>query len=64
LAAEATYARERVALYRARIYGSRMTSPARMRELERAADLASQRLQRFHATPDPSPSPSPPTPPD
>jgi hypothetical protein len=46
LAAEARYARERVELYRAKMYGQRPTSPARMRELERTADGAEERLRR------------------
>jgi hypothetical protein len=46
LAADARYSRERADLYRAKMYGSRPTSPARMRELERAAEGAEQRLRR------------------
>jgi hypothetical protein len=46
LAAEARYARQRVDLYRAKMYGARPTSPARMRELERVADGAEERLRR------------------
>jgi hypothetical protein len=49
LAAEARYARERADLYRAKVYGSRPTSPSRMRELERAAEGAEERLQRARA---------------
>jgi hypothetical protein len=49
LAAEARYARERADLYRAKMYGSRPTSPSRMRELERAADGAEERVQRARA---------------
>jgi len=45
LEAEARYARERADLYRAKSYGSRPTSPARMRELVRAADGAEERLR-------------------
>ncbi len=44
LRAEARFARERLDLYRARAYGGRPTSPVRMRELERARDLADERL--------------------
>ena len=46
LAAEARYARERFDLYRARVIsGSAMaTSPARLRELERTATAAQERL--------------------
>jgi hypothetical protein len=46
LAAEARYARERLDLYRAKMYGPRPTSPARMRELERTAEGAEERLRR------------------
>ncbi len=45
LRAAARFHRERLDLYRARAYGgSRPTSPARMRELERARELADERL--------------------
>ena len=46
LAAEARYHRDRFQLYRARVIsGSRVaTSPARLRELERTATAAEQRL--------------------
>lgn len=53
LAAEATYARERYDLYKARAYGPRMTSPARMRELERGVELADLRLRRAQEAPGP-----------
>jgi hypothetical protein len=46
LAAEARYARERLDLYRAKMYGPRPTSATRMRELERAAEGAEERLRR------------------
>jgi hypothetical protein len=42
----ARYARERYQLYRARAYGSRPTSPGRLRELERRSVLAKRRLDR------------------
>jgi hypothetical protein len=45
LAAEARYHRERLGLYRARAYGSDTTTPARLRELERTAEQAEQRLR-------------------
>jgi hypothetical protein len=45
LEAEARYARQRADLYRAKTYGPRATSPARMRELERTADGAEERLR-------------------
>ena len=43
---EARYARERYQLYKAKAYGPRPTSPARLRELERACQLAQDRLRR------------------
>jgi hypothetical protein len=49
LEAEARYARERYQLYKARAYGSRMTSRERLRELERKARLATARLERAKA---------------
>jgi hypothetical protein len=49
LEAEARYARERYRLYQARAYGSRPTSPSRMRELERVADGAEARVRAARA---------------
>ena len=49
LRAEARHARERVSLYRAKAYGPRPTSRARLRELERVADGAEARLERAEA---------------
>jgi hypothetical protein len=49
LEAEARFHRERLAVYRARRYGSRLTSEARFRELERAARLANGRLLHARA---------------
>jgi hypothetical protein len=46
LEAEARYARERYDLYRAKTYGPRPTSPARLRELERIREGAEARLRR------------------
>ena len=46
LEAEARYARERYELYRAKVYGPRPTSMARLRELERAHEGAEARLRR------------------
>ena len=46
---EARYARERYQLYKARAYGPGATSPVRLRELERAWQLAEQRLHRARA---------------
>ena len=45
LEAEARYHRERLALYRARTFSSRPTSPGRLREMEQASDRAEQRLR-------------------
>jgi hypothetical protein len=44
LRAEARYRRERLELYRAKTYAGRPTSPARLRELERAYAGAQARL--------------------
>jgi hypothetical protein len=49
LEAEERYARERYQLYRAKAYGSRLTSAARLRELERNFQLAEGRLNRARA---------------
>ena len=46
LEAEARYARERYRIYRARAYGSRATSPSRLRELEKRSNQAEARLER------------------
>jgi hypothetical protein len=46
LEAEARYAGERLQLYRAKAYGPRPTSAARLRELERAHEGAAARLRR------------------
>jgi hypothetical protein len=46
LRVDARYHRERRDLYRAKMHGSRPTSPARMRELERAFALSESRLRR------------------
>ncbi len=55
LRAEARYAREKLALYKAKSYGMRETSPVRMRELQRRADQTAERLaaaERAAAPPD------------
>ena len=44
LEAEARYARQRLDLYRAKMYGPRPTSMTRLRELERAHLAADARL--------------------
>jgi hypothetical protein len=46
LRAEAAHARRRRDIYRAKVYGPRPTSNARMEELERAVELAESRLRR------------------
>ena len=46
LRAEAEYLRRRLDLYRAKVYGSRPTNLARLRELERQYELAESRLRR------------------
>ncbi len=46
LRAEARYLRERRDLYRAKVYGPRPSSLARLRELERQYELAESRLRR------------------
>jgi hypothetical protein len=50
LRADARYARERYELYRARVYGSRPTSPVKLRELEQAATRAQERLEHAERT--------------
>jgi hypothetical protein len=45
LRAEAQFARERYDLYKAKAYGPRLTSPTRMRELERACARAQDSLR-------------------
>jgi hypothetical protein len=53
LEAEERYARERYQLYKARAYGSRPTSPGRLRELERRSVLAKRRLDRAKSEQEP-----------
>jgi hypothetical protein len=45
LEAEERYHRERYALYRAKTYGPRPTSPARLRTLRLASEAAERRLR-------------------
>ena len=54
---EARYRRERLALYRARLYGGRAASQGKLRELQRASDGAAARLRRAEAK---APATSPP----
>jgi hypothetical protein len=56
LRTQARYARERYQLYKAKAYGPRATSPARLRELERASQHAEARLRAAEAA-----EPRPPT---
>jgi hypothetical protein len=46
LTAEAKYAADRYRLYRAKVHGPGLTSPGRLRELERARNLAEANLRR------------------
>jgi len=52
--AELAYLRQRRDLYRAKRYGSRPTSPERMRELDRAVTRAEERLANLERS-DPEP---------
>ena len=45
LRAQAQHARQRYDLYKAKAYGPRPTSPARLRELQRAYEQAEARLR-------------------
>jgi hypothetical protein len=49
LRAQAQYARQRYDLYKAKAYGPRLTSPARLRELQRACEQAEARLRAAEA---------------
>jgi hypothetical protein len=51
LLAEARYHRHRYDLYKAKVYGPRPTRMSRLRELERAADGAEERLRRAQREP-------------
>jgi hypothetical protein len=46
LRAEANYHRQRLDLYRARLYGGRAADLARLEEFQRASDTAAERLRR------------------
>jgi hypothetical protein len=50
LGAEARYHRQRLDLYRARLYGGRALSRARLEEFERAADAADARFRQAQQT--------------
>jgi len=51
LANEARHAQERYDLYKARTYGPKMTSPAKLRELQQALNLADARLRSAWVAP-------------
>ena len=51
---DARYHRQRRDLYRAKMHGPRPTSPARLRELERAFALSDSRLRRAEQEHEPS----------
>jgi hypothetical protein len=55
---EARYRRERLALYRARLYGGRAASQGKLRELQRASDDAAARLRRAEAKAPPTRPPA------
>jgi hypothetical protein len=46
---EARYSRDRLELYRARLYGGRAVSQGKLSELQRASDGAAARLRRAEA---------------
>jgi hypothetical protein len=50
LGAEARYHRQRLDLYRARLYGGRALSRARLEEFVRAADAADARFRQARET--------------
>ena len=60
LRAEAAHSRSRLALYRARVLTARPSSGSKLRELERAADGAAQRLRRAERTRSENGAPAPP----
>jgi hypothetical protein len=49
LRTEADYHRQRLDLYRAKLYGGRAVNMERLREFERAADSAAERLKQARA---------------
>jgi len=54
LEAAARYARDRYRLYRAKVHSPQLTSPGRLRGLERASNRAEAMLRRAKAERDPS----------
>jgi hypothetical protein len=55
---EARYRRERLELYRARLYGGRAANQGKLRELQRASDGAADRLRRAEPTGPPTDRPT------
>ena len=55
LRAEASYHRQRLDLYRARVYGGRTANLARLEEFQRASDNAAERLRRARDEASPAP---------
>jgi hypothetical protein len=55
---EARYRRERLDLYQARLYGGRVASQGKLRELHRASDGAAARLRRAEAAAPPTDPPT------
>jgi hypothetical protein len=55
LRAEARYHRQRLDLYRARFYGGRALSPARLEEFQRTSDTAAERLRQTREAGSPVP---------
>ena len=53
---EARYRRERLELYRARLYSGRATSQEKLRELQRASEGATARLGRREIAPHADPT--------
>jgi hypothetical protein len=51
LQSEARHARERLDLYRAKMYGPRPTSMTRLRELERVSEAAAARARHAEQAP-------------
>jgi hypothetical protein len=49
LRTEADYHRQRLDLYRAKLYGGRAVNMERLREFERASDNATERLEQARA---------------
>jgi hypothetical protein len=60
LRAEANYHRQRLDLYRARLYGGHATNLARLEEFQRASDTAAERLRRARDTASPARPPDQP----